>query len=87
MPQTYLENSLYYNSIGASQAFCGSYLRKIIYGYCEEDTKSQLFFGPKSIKIDPSLYYETVVAMCEGLDKLELLESGRENVKLENSKY
>ena len=86
MPNTYLENSLHYASVGSSQMYGASYLRKLLLGYCDEDEKSQLFFGVKSLKIDPSLFYDVVVAMCEGLSKLEQLESGNETAVFEKSK-
>ena len=86
MPQTYLENALHYSAVGNSQMYAASYLRKFLMGYCEEDEKSQLLFSTKSLLIDPSLFFDVVVAMCEGLEKLESQESGYEAV-FEKSKY
>ena len=86
MPQTYLENALNYNAVGNSQIYAASFLRKFLLGYCEEDEKSQLFFSSKSLIVEPSLFYDVVVAMCEGLEKLELQEAGCEAV-FEKSKY
>ena len=88
MPQlTDLENALHYTPVGHSQIYAASYLRKILLGYCDEDEKSQLVFSNKSLKIDPSLYFDVVVAMCQGLIKLQSMESGKQNVVFEKSKY
>ena len=86
MPQTYLENALHYNAVGNSQIYAASFLRKFLLGYCEKDEKSQLYFSSKSLIIEPSLFYDVVVAMCEGLSKLEKLESGNETAVFEKSK-
>ena len=86
MPQTYLEHALHYCAVGSSQMYAASYLRKLLIGYTEEDSKSQLYFSSKSLKIEPSLFFDVVVAMCEGLGKLEALEFGKESVVFEKSK-
>ena len=67
--------------------FCSSFLRKLVFGYCDEDSKSQLYYSPKSLKIEQQLFFDTVEAMCEGLVKLEDLEAGNADVVYEKSKH
>ena len=85
MPTIYLDNALSYEEIGSSQVFAATFLHKLIFGRCEDDMKSQLFFSDKALKIQPSEFVEITSSFCEGREKLELFEEGNEDVPFEQS--
>ena len=70
-----------YDSIGNSQIYGAAYLHKLVLGRCDEDNQSQLYFGEKTLKIQPSDFVDVVTSLCEGWAALELLESGVDDVK------
>ena len=85
MPKIYLDNALHIDSIGTSAVYAAAFLHKLIFGRVEDDMKSQQFFSEKALKIQPSEFVKTITSLCEGYDKLGLLEGGKEDVHFEKS--
>ena len=84
MPKIYLDNALHVDSIGTSAVYAAAFLHKLIFGRVEDDMKSQQFFHEKALKIQPSPeFVKVITSLCEGCDKLELLEAGKEDVHFE----
>ena len=87
MPKIYLDNSLYYDAIGNSQIYAAAFLHKLIFGRCEDDMKSQLFFNDKALKIHPSEFLEVTHSLCQGYDILNRAESDQENADFERGNF
>ena len=85
MAKTYLENAIHYDAIGSSEIYAASFLHKIVFGHCSDDLKSQLYFSEKVLKFQPSEFVNVFTAMCNGLDQLQLLEEGKDDVEFEQS--
>ena len=85
MAKIYLDNAIHYDAIGSSEIYAASFLHKIIFGRCSDDLKSQLYFSEKVLKFQPSEFVDVVTAMCDGLEQLELLEGGKDDVEFEQS--
>ena len=85
MPKIYLDNALHYNSIGSSSVYAAAFLHKLIFGRVEDDIQCRQFFSEKSLKINPSEFVKIIASLCEGCDKLEALENGKEDVHFEKS--
>lgn len=85
MPKIYLDNALHFDSIGTSAVYAAAFLHKLIFGRVEDDMKAQQFFSDKALKIQPSEFVKTITSLCEGYDKLGLLEGGKQDVQFEKS--
>ena len=87
MGKIYLDNALHYDSIGNSQQYSAAFLHKILLGRCESDIKSQLYFSEKTLKFQPSEFFDVITALCEGFEQLERAEGRNEDIEFEKSKY
>ena len=58
-----------------------------IFGRCEDDMKNQMYFCEKALQFQSSEFPDIVKSFCEGREKLELVEEGKEEVHFEKSKF
>ena len=86
MPERYLDNALSYATIGNSQTYAAAFLHKLVFGRCEEDKQSQLYFTYKSIIFEPKEFFDITLALCAGKDKLLELEDGIHDLSFEKGK-
>ena len=86
MPEKYLDNALSYTTMGNSQVYAAAFLHKLVFGRCEEDKQSQLYFTDKSIIIEPKDFFDITLALCAGKDKLLELENGGHDVSFEKGR-
>ena len=48
--------------------------------------EKSVFFNEKTLTINPSDFVEITESLCKGLENLELVEEGKEDVHFEKSK-